>query len=123
MNAKSLVVSIASALTLFSAPALAHGGQVHVLGTVKAVQADTLTVETPKHTEVTVKLSPDTHFEKGKAAATAKDLAVGERVVVHTRKDGDALTAVEVHIGAAEHAHHDHHDHAASAPSGEGKSR
>jgi hypothetical protein len=89
---------LAAALS-WQAPALAHGGSEHLMGTVKAVDDQSLTVET-KSKEVKVKLDPDTKFEKSGAAATAKDLSVGERVVVHTRDAKDGQTAVLVKFGA-----------------------
>jgi hypothetical protein len=37
---------------------------------------------------------------RGKAVGKQEDLHQGDRVVVHTRKNGDGLEAVEVHYGA-----------------------
>jgi hypothetical protein len=38
---------------------------------------------------------------RGKAVGKREELHPGDRVVVHTRKKGDGLEAVEVHYGTA----------------------
>jgi hypothetical protein len=93
---------LAAALS-WQAPALAHGGSEHLMGTVKAVDDQSLTVKT-KSKEVKVKLDLDTKFEKSGAAATAKDLSIGERGVVHTREAKDGQTAALVKFGATKTA-------------------
>jgi hypothetical protein len=95
------------------ASALAHGGGEHIMGTVKAVDATSLTVETKDKKEVKVLFDDKTKFEKGGATASAKDVSVGARVVVHTAKKAGATepTAVLVKLGAAE-------AHASHAPAG-----
>jgi hypothetical protein len=76
-------------------PALAHGGGPHLKGTVSAISADQITVDAEGGPAV-AKITPDTRFVRGKAAGKREDLKQGDRVVVHTRKKGDALEALEV---------------------------
>jgi Domain of unknown function (DUF5666) len=91
----------AIALLILPATAFAHGGGEHVMGTVKAVDAGSLTVETMDKKEVKVILGDKTRFEKDGVPASAKDLTVGARVVVHTAKGTEAgdLFAVVVKFG------------------------
>lgn len=81
---------------------LAHGGAEHVIGTVKVIKADSLTVENAKHEMITVFLRPDTEVMKSKAKGDLKDLKVGDRVVVHAEKGKTGnLEAEEVDFGIA----------------------
>jgi hypothetical protein len=82
-------------------PAFAHAGLQHVMGTVKSISATSITVETAGTTskEVTVALLPATTFQKDGVSTTAKELKVGDRVVIHARAEGDGLNAVTVAFG------------------------
>ena len=79
--------------------ASAHAGQEHVMGIVKSIDEKSITVEKKGDKEVSVQLDPSTKFEKGAAAATAKDVSPGDRVVVHAKKSASGLTAVLVKVG------------------------
>ena len=98
--------ALSAGLSLLAAAAApradAHGGHHHVLGTVKAVDAPggRLEVTTRDGKVVTLVLTDKTKYLKGAAAAAAADLVVGQRVVVDARKDGQALVALEVRLGA-----------------------
>jgi hypothetical protein len=46
---------------------------------------------------------PDTKYEKSGAAASMKDLKIGDRVVIHAAKMNDKLMANEVSFGAVVH--------------------
>jgi hypothetical protein len=91
----------AIALVILPVSALAHGGGEHIMGTVKAVDGGSLIVETMEKKAVKVVIDDKTRFEKDGAPASARDLTVGARVVVHTakRKDAGDLTAVLVRVG------------------------
>ena|ERR1700722_16694283 len=88
-------------ISLFSVAASAHNGLEHVMGTVKAISANSITVETtskpPK--EVTVALLPSTTFQKDAANTTVDALKIGDRVVIHAKPDGTKLDAVTVAFG------------------------
>ena len=86
---------------LLSTLAFAHGGMEHVMGTVSAVTDHSLTVKTTAGDSKTVVFDASTHFLKGEAAATVKDLHVGDRVVIHAHKRDNSLHAAEVKIGAS----------------------
>ena len=94
-------------VVLFAGLAFAHGDEQHVMGTVTKITETTITVEVaPKQgetekTSVTVNVVSSTKFEKMDAAATIKDLKVGDRVVIHAAKKGEKLQAHVVKIGMA----------------------
>ena len=81
---------------------LAHGGLEHITGFVKAITADSVTVETVKHETVTVMLMPKMEVTKSNAKADIKDLKVGDRIVIHAAKNKDGkFEAHEVQFGPA----------------------
>jgi hypothetical protein len=89
------------ALMIGAAIAFAHNGIEHVMGAVKSASDASITVETVKHTEVTVMLDPSTTFTNKDAKASIKDLKIGERVVVNAKEGPDKkLHAVSVKWGA-----------------------
>ena len=79
----------------------AHGGAEHVMGTVKAMTADSITVVTKTNEQKTVNFDAKTMFMKSGQMATAKDLKVGDRVVIEVHEVGTAgrLHAAEVRFG------------------------
>ncbi|HKA89960.1 MAG TPA: DUF5666 domain-containing protein [Haliangiales bacterium] len=91
---------------IIPASAFAHGGGQHIMGTVKAVDAKSLTVETTEKKQVKVAFDEQTRFEKAGASASAQDLSVGERVVVHTttRPGVAEPVAIMVKFGARDSA-------------------
>ena len=101
------------ALFIFGAPAaFAHNGIEHILGTVTALTATSLTVETIKHASVTVVLDSQTTFTYKGEKALPKDLKVGERVAVNAKEAaGKKMLALSVKWGAsgALAAAHDEH--------------
>jgi hypothetical protein len=114
------VISPLTAVVVLLVPVLsfAHGGGKHVMGTVKAVDNETLTIETKDRKEVKVTADQQTRFEKSGAHATLKDLGIGERVVVHTAKPdkSGAMKAVLVKFGAPPPAHPAGHDRPLPGP-------
>lgn len=89
--------------------ALAHGGGHDVMGTVKAFDASSLTIVTVEQKEVKVQLDDKTRFERDGAPIKAAEVAVGARVVVHTKTKEGAKepTAVLVKLAPAD-GHADH---------------
>ncbi|HXJ43031.1 MAG TPA: DUF5666 domain-containing protein [Bryobacteraceae bacterium] len=80
----------------------AHGGAEHLTGTVKALNADSLTIETTKHETLTIALTAKTVAMKSKAKGDLKDLKAGDRVVVHAEKNkAGQFEAEEVDFGPA----------------------
>ena len=102
MNARRTLQSFIAlaALVVGSAIAYAHNGIEHVLGTVTAVTDSAITVETVKHTSVTVMVDPTTNFRRRGEKALLKDLMKGERVAIDAKENKDEnLIAVTVKWG------------------------
>jgi len=100
----TLAVAAAVVVTMGSGlPALAHGGHEHVMGTLKTVDAPGRKVEitTAQGKVVAVVLDDKTKYLRGKAAAAATDLTVGERVVIDAAKENGQLVAREVRLQPA----------------------
>lgn len=76
--------------------ALAHGNEQHVMGTVTAMTDNSITVQTAAKDPVTVYTMANTKYTKSGAAASMKDLKVGDRVVIHAEKMNDKVMADEV---------------------------
>lgn len=102
-NKKSVhpVIAALFALLLGSVSTFAHNGMEHVMGTVASATGNSITVETVKHTKVTVLIDPSTKFTNGDAQASFKDLKVDDRIVIHAKRNADKkLIAAEVKWGA-----------------------
>jgi len=89
----------AVAFICLAVPVLAHEGGMDAKGTVKAITADRMDVQTAKG-EKSFALTQRTEFVKGRAPAKASDLRPGDRVIVHARVADGALEAVQVRTGA-----------------------
>ncbi len=86
---------VASALLLFSLPAFAHGNMDHILGIVKTIAGNVVSVEKDgKVTEVT--LVKTTTYEVNGHPGKINDLRVGDRVVIHAMKVEGKETAHDV---------------------------
>jgi len=99
---KQIVVCSLSIL-LFAGLLLAHGDATHLMGTVTAISADTVTIKDTAGKSVVVMLPKVTKYLQNKKAATKDDLKVGARVVIDAKMDEKMkmFTAEEVEIGAA----------------------
>ncbi len=89
----------------FAGVAAAHDGQEHILGQVAAIEGGSITVETTgkEPRKVTVLVTRETKFRKSGSAASLKDLAMGERVVVHAKENKQKkLEAILVVFGNPE---------------------
>jgi hypothetical protein len=97
---KQRILAALAALA-FAAALAAHGGAEHVIGFVRAVGPQSLTVETLKHETVTVLLTAKTEATKSGVKANVKEVKVGDRVVIHAMKNAaGALEASEVEWSA-----------------------
>ena len=92
-------VAVLALLFVLSVMALAHGNEKHVMGKVISISDTSITGETTSKKSVTVDLNEKTKFEKSGAAATLKDLRVGDKVVIHADAVGEKLVASDVHFG------------------------
>ena len=110
MNMKKQL-SVVLLCFVFIAAAFAHGGMQHVIGTVTQVSADSITVKTLKSGLVTVALAADTQFMKDKTAVKITDMKVGDRVVIHAKKDEKEATKLVAHmVMIGETSGMSHHD-------------
>jgi hypothetical protein len=71
-------------------------------GVVKSVSSSQLVVTDEHAHDTTVKITADTIIRKGGHAATAADLAVGDRVEVKATVSGTVNTAVMINVEAPE---------------------
>ena len=91
--------SIAVLVVALASGAWAHGTDKHVMGVVTKITDTEVSVEATDKQVTVVKLAADTSFVKSGAAASLKDLKVGERVVIHAKPVGTDLIAHEVRFG------------------------
>jgi len=91
---------IALVVVLFAGLAYAHEGMQHVMGTVTAITADSITVKATNGTTQTVVLNTQTKYSKGTSAIAQKEIKVGDHVAVHASKKGEQLIAGEIKVGA-----------------------
>ena len=94
------LLALVLTLGVFVGAAYAHNGMQHVMGTVTAITSSNISVKATDGSTQTVLLSSDTKYLKGTQVITAKDIKIGDHVVIHATKKGDQLTAAEVKVGA-----------------------
>lgn len=100
------------ALCLGSAIAFAHNGVEHVMGTITAMTANSITVDTAKHTPATVLVEASTKYSHNGAEASMKHLKVGDRVVIDAKENAERkLVGVTVKWGGNAAGKTDHTDH------------
>ena len=99
--AYSKIVLILLVSLVFTGTLFAHGNEKHVMGVVKSVGADSMTVETANHQSQTVQITAQTKFIRSGEPSSLHDLKAGDRVVIHAKLSGDKLEATEVKFGAA----------------------
>src|SRR4051812_14973744 len=87
MRRKFTILAVLATVLAFGSIAAAHEGVEHIMGTVKAVDANSITVDTTKHATTTVLVNGSTKFTNKGAAASLKDLKVGERVAIDAKPD------------------------------------
>jgi hypothetical protein len=79
----------------------AHGGMIHVMGTVTGLTENSVTVETTDKKTVEVQFTDATTFMNGSRPGNRKELKVGDRVVIHAMKVKEILQAHEVRFSQA----------------------
>ena len=83
----------------FAATALAHGGKTHrLMGTVKALHENHLTITTTEGKEASANLTAETKYEKAGKPADRSALVAGARVSIQL--DEDDKTALKIKIGS-----------------------
>src|SRR5665213_2510415 len=89
-------------LSMVLLAALSHADKSErVMGTVKAISGNFITVETMEKPPrpVTIAVLPSTRFIKDGTVTSVKDLKVEDRVVISTKPNGDKVDAVTVVFG------------------------
>jgi hypothetical protein len=107
-------LAVLSAVAILALPGrlLAHEGHAHkVMGTITAIDAARVEVDTKDGKKESYPLTKDTKCMRGKAAAALADVKKGERVVLSVvEKDGqksvtEILLSESGHSGAHAHQH------------------
>ncbi len=81
---------------------LAHEGHKHkVMGTVTAVDASHVEIDTKDEKKVSILVTEDTKYMRGKEPATAADVKVGDRIVVTTIEKEGKKIAQEILLAPA----------------------
>lgn len=104
MHRSLLAVAV---LIAIASTARAHGEGSHLMGTVKSVREKSITVTAPDGDDVVVAIDDKTKIESAGKPATLKDVTVGARVVVHTKKTDAGLVAAAIKLGKAAATQHD----------------
>ena len=101
---RRLVVLCSLSILLSVALVKAHGEATHLMGTVTAVTADTVTIKDTAGKSVVVMLGKTTKYAKDKKAAVIGDLKVGTRVMIEATMDEKMkmYTAGEVQLGVVD---------------------
>jgi hypothetical protein len=97
-----LRVALLSIALLFAVTSFAHNGNEHVMGTVTAISANSITVQPAAKDAkpATVAVVSSTMFMKSSAHASLQDLKVGDRVVIEAKDNkDDKLEAISVTFG------------------------
>lgn len=93
-----ITVALVSLIVLMSPiRLLAHEGHTHkVMGTVAAVDANHVEIETKDGEKIPVLLNKETKYLRGKTKVAGTDIKVGERIVVIVVEKGDKKMAQEI---------------------------
>jgi nitrate reductase NapAB chaperone NapD len=103
MHRPTTITKLALFLVLSAVLVLAHGGLVHVMGTIANIADTSVTVTGTDGKPVVVLLDAKTTYSRNSQAIKKTDLKVGDKVVIHAEKDEKdpkKLTAKTVEIGA-----------------------
>lgn|SRR5579872_32134 len=93
-------LALACLLLVCAAPAFAHGGFDHVIGTVSKVTNNVVTVKTAKG-DVDVTLTDKTEITRADQKAGIADLKPGLRVVIDVPEGSKDRVAHSVKVGVA----------------------
>ena len=88
------------AIALSAGTASAHNGMEHVMGTIVAINGNTISVKNMQGVVQTVIVSAQTHYLCGNDPATLLSMHPGDRVVIHAVPKNGQLNAAEVKTSA-----------------------
>ena len=91
---------IMTTVFLLILPALlwAHGGAIHVLGTVTQADDQYVIIKTPKGNMVSIAFNAETTFRYQGISRTHTRPQVGDRLIAEAAKKGDELVATEINF-------------------------
>lgn len=92
---------VAVLVALAGVPVGAHEKGDRAMGVVESVAPERIVVKTADGHAVAFTVTAETRFFVGEKPARADDVRVGQRAVVHGKRAGEALQAVQVKLGAA----------------------
>lgn len=101
---KARLLTLCVCIAMAAAAAMAHGGEIHVIGTVVKLSEDSITVKTTTNEMTMVSVVAATTFTNSKSQVAAKlaDMAVGDRVVIHAKEPKEGtLVADTVEFASA----------------------
>lgn len=87
----------AAGMVSLPAMALGHAGGHDARGTVKEIASDRIVLSVDGKDEIFA-VGGETRFERGTAIVRREDVRVGERAVVHARREGQGLHATKVKL-------------------------
>ena len=93
--------TIIAVVLLASAAVFAHGGEKHLKGVVSKVDGTAITVALEKGEPVTVVTDEKTEFARGDVKVALKDVAAGDKAVIHAKDHDGKLVAHVVKLGSA----------------------
>ena len=103
MKKAIVVASMIGMLVALAGRVLAHEGHEHkMMGTVTAVDAAHLDMDSKDGGKVSIVLTKDTKCFKGSAPAAVSDIKVGDRVVVSAVEAGKKMVAHEIRMATSE---------------------
>ncbi len=85
---------------LIAGVAYAHNGMEHVMGTVAAISTNSITVTTTAGKSQVIVLDANTKYSRVDQTIAAKDIKIGDHVVIHATNKNGQLTAATVAVGA-----------------------
>ncbi len=98
---KTALNTLTAVVLLTGFAAFAHGDEKHLKGIVTKVEGMTLTLAIEKGEPLVVNLDEKTAFTRGAAKVTLRDLAVGDKAVIHAKEHDGKMIAHEVKLAAA----------------------
>jgi len=106
---RMLVMALMMATVALPGRLVAHEGHAHkVMGTVTAIDASHVELDTTAGNRESFRLTAKTRYVRGTKAATAADVEAGDRVVLAVVEEHGVRTATEVRVGEERHEHQGH---------------
>jgi hypothetical protein len=99
MKRKLKLMALLAALA--ATPAAAHEKGDRARGVVESVSAERIVIESADGHMVAFAITEETRFFRGGELAGREDVKPGQRAVVHGKRSGEELRAVQVKLGAA----------------------